>query len=50
MDKLVEELILNVVGECSHHFKKDNNLYGATMVYYYLKVIYQFIHLLMKEK
>ena len=32
MDKLVEELKLNVVGECSHQSKKDNNPYGVTMV------------------
>jgi len=23
----------NVVGECSHQFKKDNSPYGATMIY-----------------
>ena len=33
MDQVVEELKLNVVGECSHQFKKDNVPYGATMVY-----------------
>ena len=33
MDKVVEVLKLNVVGECSHQFKKDNNLHGVTMVY-----------------
>ena len=33
MDKVVQELNLNVVGECSHQFKKDNIPYGATMVY-----------------
>ena len=33
MDKVVQELNLNVVGECSHQFKKDNVPYGATMVY-----------------
>jgi S-adenosylmethionine decarboxylase proenzyme len=33
MDILVEELKLNVVGECSHQFEKDNNPYGVTMVY-----------------
>ncbi len=33
MDKVVEELKLNVVGECSHQFKKDNCPYGVTMVY-----------------
>ncbi len=27
------ELNLNVVGECSHQFVKDNVPYGATMVY-----------------
>jgi hypothetical protein len=35
MDKVVEELNLNVIGECSHQFKNDNCL----------KVIYLFIHL-----
>ena len=33
MDKLVEELKLNVVGECSHQFEKFNSPYGATMVF-----------------
>ena len=33
LDKLVEELKLNVVGECSHQFEKINSPYGATMVY-----------------
>ena len=33
MDNVVEELKLNVVGECSHQFKKDNCPYGVTMVY-----------------
>ena len=33
MDKVVQELNLNVVGECSHQFKKDNVPYGTTMVY-----------------
>ncbi len=33
MDKLVEELKLNVVGECSHQFKKDNKPYGANIIY-----------------
>jgi S-adenosylmethionine decarboxylase len=33
MDNLVDELKLNVVGECSHQFKKDDNPYGATIVY-----------------
>ena len=33
MDNLVEELKLNVVGECSHQFEKDNSPYGATMIY-----------------
>ena len=33
MDKVVQELNLNVVGECSHQFKKDNVPYGATMIY-----------------
>ena len=33
MDKVVEELKLNVVGECSHQFEKYNAPYGATIVY-----------------
>ena len=33
LDKIVEELKLNVVGECSHQFKKDNFPYGDTMIY-----------------
>ena len=28
MDKVVEELNLNVVGQCSHQFEKDNLPYG----------------------
>ncbi len=33
MNYLVDELKLNVVGECSHQFKNDDNRYGVTMVY-----------------
>jgi S-adenosylmethionine decarboxylase len=33
MDKVVEELNLNVVGQCSYQFQNDNLPYGATMVY-----------------
>ena len=33
MDKVVEELKLNVVGQCSHQFQKDNIPYGVTMIY-----------------
>ncbi len=33
LDKIVEELKLDAVGECSHQFKKDNLPYGATMIY-----------------
>jgi S-adenosylmethionine/arginine decarboxylase-like enzyme len=32
MNKIVEELKLNVVGECSHQFEKFNAPYGATMI------------------
>ncbi len=32
MEKIIEELKLNVVGECSHQFKKDNIPYGDTMI------------------
>ena len=30
---VVDELKLNVVGECSHQFKKDNTPYGVTTIY-----------------
>jgi hypothetical protein len=30
MEKIIEELKLNLVGECSHQFKKYNIPYGAT--------------------
>ncbi len=33
MDKVVEELNLNVIGQCSHQFEKDNSPYGVTMIY-----------------
>ena len=33
MNLLIDELKLNVVGECSHQFEKDNIPYGATMIY-----------------
>ena len=33
MEKMIEELKLNVVGECSHQFKQDDIPYGATMIY-----------------
>ena len=33
MEKMIEELKLNVVCECSHQFIKDNIRYGATMIY-----------------
>ncbi len=33
MDKVVEELKLNVINKCSHQFKKDDLPYGATMIY-----------------
>ena len=33
MDELVEELKLNLVGECSHQFEKDKIAHGATMIY-----------------
>ena len=33
LNKIVEELKLNVVGECSYQFEKDNSPYGATMIY-----------------
>ena len=33
MDKIVEELKLNVVGECSHQFEKFNSPYGVTIIH-----------------
>jgi S-adenosylmethionine/arginine decarboxylase-like enzyme len=30
---MIEELKLNVVGEGSHQFIKDNIIYGASMIY-----------------
>ncbi len=33
MDKVVEEVNLNVLGQCSYQFEIDNLSYGATMVY-----------------
>ena len=33
LDRIVKELKLNVVGECSHQFEKFNSPYGATMIY-----------------
>ncbi len=33
MDKVVEELKLNLINKCSHQFKKDDLPYGATMIY-----------------
>jgi S-adenosylmethionine decarboxylase len=33
MDKVAEELNLNVVGECSHQFEKYNAPYGARLIY-----------------
>ena len=33
MEKMIEELKLNVVDECSHQFEKLNLPYGATMIY-----------------
>ncbi len=32
MDEVAQELKLNVVGECSHQFEKNNEPYGATTI------------------
>ncbi len=49
LDKIVEELKLSVVGECSHQFfKKLFSLWCYNDIYH-LEVIYLFIHLLMKK-
>jgi S-adenosylmethionine/arginine decarboxylase-like enzyme len=50
MDKVVEESKLNVINKCSHQLKKDDLPYGVTIIIYYQKVIYLFIHVLMKVK
>ena len=33
MDRVIEALNLNVVGECSHQFEKNDLPHGATMIY-----------------
>jgi len=33
MDKIISELNLNVVGESSYQFEKNNGPYGVTMIY-----------------
>ena len=33
LDRVVEELKLNVVGVCSHQFEKNNQPYGAKIIY-----------------
>ena len=33
MDKIITDLNLNVVGESSHQFEKNNGPYGVTMIY-----------------
>ena len=33
IEKIIEELKLNVVGECSHQFEKNDIPHGATMIY-----------------
>jgi hypothetical protein len=34
LDKVIEELKFNIVGECSHQLKKDNAPDGATMIFF----------------
>ncbi len=43
MDKIIEELDLNVVGECSHQLKKIMSPKAIQWFIYCLKVIYLFI-------
>ncbi len=43
MDKVVEELTLNVINKCTHQFQKDNVTYDATMILFKEKTIYLFI-------
>ena len=45
MEKIIEESKLNVVGECSHQFKKIISLMVLQLFIYWLKVIYLFIRL-----
>ncbi len=33
MEKIIKELKLNVVGECSHQFEKNDFPYGVNMIY-----------------
>ena len=33
MDEVVEQLNLNIVGQCSYLFEKDSSPHGATMIY-----------------
>ncbi len=33
MDKIIGELILNVVGKCSYQFEKDNVPYSVTKIH-----------------
>ena len=33
MEKIIEESKLNVVGECTHQFEKNDFPYGVTMIY-----------------
>ena len=50
MEKMIEELKLNVVDECSHQFEKFNLPYGATMIYLLAESHLSIHTLLMKVK
>ncbi len=51
MEKIIQELNLNVVQRCEYQFEKDNVPYGCTMMYLKSHLsIYLLILLLMKVK
>ena len=50
MEKIKQELNLNVVQKCEHQFEKDNMPYGCTMMFLLSKSHFLFIILLMTVK
>ncbi len=49
MDKVIPELKLNVVGQCSHQFERNNASYGSTMIYL-LSQIHLSLHTFVEEE
>jgi hypothetical protein len=45
MDKVTEELKLNVINKYSHQFQNDNALYGATMIYLLFRKSFIFLYI-----